>query len=125
MSDDIQSTPAGETLPVQDLSPLKDRKPTKDEIALMARELVLVTLPHKDPGNVPRCKRQNGKSMLAIQPGYQDDPKDKRKSVSHRLPLWQHSAAYPVLDRDRGAAHGTATARARKIPCRLHAKARA
>jgi hypothetical protein len=26
---------------------------SQDEIAFMARELVLVTLPHKDPGEVP------------------------------------------------------------------------
>lgn len=66
---------------MKDLEPTKGRQPTKDEIALMARELVLVTLPHKDPGNVPRWKRQNGNITLAVQPGYKDDPKDKRKSV--------------------------------------------
>ena len=53
----------------------------KDDIALMARELVLVTLPHKDPGHVPRWKRQNGNITLAIQPGYKDDPNDRRKSI--------------------------------------------
>jgi hypothetical protein len=54
----------------------------KDDIALMARELVLVTLPHKDPGNdVPRWTRRNGNITLAVQPGYRDDPKDSRKSV--------------------------------------------
>jgi hypothetical protein len=42
----------------------------KDEIALMARELVLVTLPHKDPGNAPAWSRKNGKISLMIQPGY-------------------------------------------------------
>ena len=53
----------------------------KDDIALMARELVLVTLPHKDPGDIPRWKRQNGNITLAIQPGYKDDPKDRRKTI--------------------------------------------
>lgn len=53
----------------------------KDEIALMARELVLVTLPHKDPGNVPEWVRRNGNITLAVQPGYKDDPKDRRRRV--------------------------------------------
>lgn len=59
----------------------KGRQLTKDDIALMVRELVLVTLPHKDPGDVPRWTRQNGNITLAIQPGYKDDPQDKKKSV--------------------------------------------
>lgn len=48
----------------------KSGKLQNDEIALMARELVLVTLPHKDPGNVPVWTRQNGNISLMIQPGY-------------------------------------------------------
>ena len=59
----------------------KSRQLTKDDIALMVRELVLVTLPHKDPGDVPRWTRQNGNITLAIQPGYKDDPQDRKKSV--------------------------------------------
>lgn len=58
----------------------------KDEIALMARELVLVTMPHKDPGNVPAWSRQNGNISLIIQPGYRKDPKDSRKLVSVGYP---------------------------------------
>src|SRR5215510_11168047 len=53
----------------------------KDDIALMARELVLVTLPHKDPGDIPRWTRRNGNITLAVQPGYKDDPKDRKNSV--------------------------------------------
>ena len=53
----------------------------KDDIALMARELVLVTLPHKDPGNVPEWVRRNGNITLSVQPGYADDPKDRRRRV--------------------------------------------
>ena len=59
----------------------KSSRLTKDEIALMARELVLVTLPHKDPGDVPEWVRRNGNITLAIQPGYKDDPKDNRRRV--------------------------------------------
>jgi hypothetical protein len=53
----------------------------KDDIALMARELVLVTLPHKDPGDVPEWVRHNGNITLAMQPGYKNDPKDRRRRV--------------------------------------------
>lgn len=66
---------------MKDLEPAKGRQPTKDEIALMARELVLVTLPHKDPGNVSEWVRRNGNITLAVQPGYKDDPKDRRRRV--------------------------------------------
>jgi hypothetical protein len=59
----------------------RGRTISKDEIALMARELVLVTLPHKDPGNVPEWTRQNGNITLTIQPGYKGDPKDSRRRV--------------------------------------------
>jgi hypothetical protein len=61
--------------------PIKSSGLTKDDIALMVRELVLVTLPHKDPGDVPEWIRRNGNITLAIQPGYKDDPKDNRRRV--------------------------------------------
>jgi hypothetical protein len=61
--------------------PIKSSGLTKDDIALMVRELVLVTLPHKDPGDVPEWVRRNGNITLAIQPGYKDDPKDNRRRV--------------------------------------------
>ncbi len=59
----------------------KSRQLTKDDIALMVRELVLVTLPHKDPGDVPEWVRRNGNITLAVQPGYKDDPQDSRRRV--------------------------------------------
>src|SRR4051812_24755126 len=56
----------------------------KDEIVLMARELVLVTLPHKDPGNVPAWVRKNGNISLVVQPGTKKDPKtESRVSVGY------------------------------------------
>ena len=61
--------------------PIKSSGLTKDDIALMVRELVLVTLPHKDPGDVPEWIRRNGNITLAIQLGYKDDPKDNRRRV--------------------------------------------
>ena len=52
----------------------KSRQLTTDDIALMVRELGVVTLPHKDPGDVPEWVRRNGNITLAVQPGYKDDP---------------------------------------------------
>jgi hypothetical protein len=44
--------------------------PTSDNLAFIARELVLCTLPHSDPGNVPAWSRKNGNLTLGIQPGF-------------------------------------------------------
>lgn len=60
-------------------TPTTKAKADGHDIALMARELVLVTLPHKDPGNVPTWTRQNGNLTLRIQPGYQKDPKTQKE----------------------------------------------
>lgn len=77
---------AGETPFMQNL--LKDLAPTKaqqnlidasveiiqnpDEIdiAFMTRQLVQCTLPHTNPGDVPRWLRRNGSLSLVIQPGW-------------------------------------------------------
>ncbi|BBL77550.1 hypothetical protein MishRS11D_46480 (plasmid) [Methylomagnum ishizawai] len=45
------------------------------DLVFIARELVLCTLPHSDPGNVPVWGRTNGKLTLKIQPGYKKDDK--------------------------------------------------
>jgi hypothetical protein len=39
-------------------------------LAFIARELVLCTLPHSDPGDVPAWSRKNGNLTLGIQPGF-------------------------------------------------------
>jgi hypothetical protein len=44
--------------------------PTAEEKAFMARQLVQVTLPHRDPKNVPVWSRTNGDLTLGIQPGW-------------------------------------------------------
>jgi hypothetical protein len=44
--------------------------PFDTELAFTPRELVQATLPHKDPGNIPRWLRQNGHYALIIQPGW-------------------------------------------------------
>ena len=42
---------------------------TKKDAAYLPRELVQITLPHKNPGNVQQWKRTNGKLTVGIQPG--------------------------------------------------------
>lgn len=42
---------------------------TADDLAFIAREFVLCTLPHSDPGEVPLWKRTNGSLTLGIQAG--------------------------------------------------------
>jgi hypothetical protein len=45
------------------------QNPYEGEAAYTARELVQVTLPHSNPGNVPLWSRKNGNLTLTIQPG--------------------------------------------------------
>jgi Plasmid encoded RepA protein len=48
--------------------------PTSKDVVFLARELILCTLPHSDPGNVPTWSRTNGNLTLRIQPTYKKDP---------------------------------------------------
>ena len=58
-------------------------EPDAAERAFIARQLVLCTLPHSDPGdNAPRWLRRTGNSSLVIQPGWDGD-KDKSLSLIH------------------------------------------
>jgi hypothetical protein len=52
--------------------------PTPEDVVFMARELILCTLPHSDPGDVLSWSRVNGYLTLGIQPGfnYKGDRKD-------------------------------------------------
>jgi hypothetical protein len=50
-------------------------QPTPSDIACMARELVQVTLPHRNPGDVPEWARSNGNLTLSIRPGWAADQK--------------------------------------------------
>lgn len=49
---------------------ISQRPPTPEELAFMAREFIMCTLPHSDPGDVPVWTRKNGFFSLTIQPGY-------------------------------------------------------
>jgi hypothetical protein len=54
--------------------------PDAAERAFMARQLILCTLPHSDPGNVPIWKRTAGNTSLGIQPGVD---MDTEKSIGY------------------------------------------
>jgi hypothetical protein len=44
--------------------------PAYSDIAYLASELVQITLPHSDPGNIPIWTRRNGDQLLSIRPAY-------------------------------------------------------
>jgi hypothetical protein len=46
--------------------------PSADEMAFLAREFVLCTLPHRNPGDVPAWSRKNGNLTLTIRPGWNE-----------------------------------------------------
>lgn len=50
-------------------------------IKFMARSMVLATLPHSDPGDIPAWGRKNGGYSLVIQPGYSIDDQGSAKSI--------------------------------------------
>jgi Plasmid encoded RepA protein len=47
-----------------------DEPATVKDAAYMPRELVQVTLPHKNPGNIPVWQRTNGNYAVVMQPGW-------------------------------------------------------
>jgi hypothetical protein len=47
----------------------------RSDIAFNARQFVLTTMPHTDPGNVPIWVRKNGNMVLRITPGYRTNLK--------------------------------------------------
>jgi len=47
----------------------------REDLAFIARELVLCTLPHSDPGDVPAWSRTNGNLTLTIRPGWNNKEK--------------------------------------------------
>lgn len=51
-----------------------DPLPGDSDMAFMARDLVQVTLPHSNPGNMPVWGRTNGNVTLTIKPDWKIDP---------------------------------------------------
>jgi hypothetical protein len=49
--------------------------PSQNDIVYLARELVLCTLPHSDPGDVRAWGRRNGDLTLSVKPGIKQDRK--------------------------------------------------
>jgi hypothetical protein len=58
-----------------------DEPATKQDAAYLPRELVQVTLPHKNPGNIPVWRRTNGNLTIGIEPGA-----DYKTGKSHGYP---------------------------------------
>ena len=59
-------------------------RPTLDDLAYMARQLVQVTLPHRNPGELPEWTRSNGNLTLSIRPGWTTDQKTgQRRSIGY------------------------------------------
>lgn len=52
--------------------------PTSEDMAFLAREFVLCTLPHRNPGDVPTWSRTNGNLTLRVTPGYKTDRKTRK-----------------------------------------------
>lgn len=52
----------------------------ENEKAFLARQLVQVTLPHSNPGNVPAWQRRNGNLTLSIRPGWNHE---KNESIGY------------------------------------------
>ena len=50
--------------------------PTAEDVVFLARELILCTLPHSDPGDVPAWSRKNGHLTLTIRPGWNERKKE-------------------------------------------------
>jgi hypothetical protein len=48
---------------------------THEDMAFLAREFILCTLPHRNPGDVPAWSRANGNLTLTIRPGWNHDKK--------------------------------------------------
>ena len=79
---------------------LQDPHVSDQDRAFIARQVVQVTLPHADPGDVPVWKRSNGFLTLSIRPGWDHDRQlPARLSLRHAAPL----AA--LLADDRGGPH--------------------
>jgi Plasmid encoded RepA protein len=59
-------------------------RPTLEDLAYMARQLVQVTLPHRNPGDVPEWTRSNGNLTLSIRSGWTTDQKTgQRRSIGY------------------------------------------
>ena len=50
-----------------------EQDPDAVELAYMARQLVICTLPHRNPGDVPVWSRRNGRATLGLVPGMNID----------------------------------------------------
>ena len=59
-----------------------DPEPTDADRAFLARQLVQVTLPHSNPGDVPIWRRRNGRLTLTLRPYTDNDGKPLHTGAS-------------------------------------------
>jgi hypothetical protein len=78
-------------------------KPHEVQRGYMARELVLCTLPHRNPGDIPAWSRHNGNLTLILQPGIDKDTMKPAGfpygSIPRLLLFWLTSEALRTRDR--------------------------
>jgi hypothetical protein len=77
-----------------------DEPATRQDAAYLPRELVQVTLPHKNPGNVPVWTRTNGNLTIGIQPGMNLITRE-----TYGYPYGTVPRLLPLLGDDRSSTH--------------------
>jgi hypothetical protein len=70
-----QKPPGKRHLKAVQTSQIYATRPSGRDVVYLARELILCTLPHSDPGDVRAWGRRNGDLTLAIKPGVKQDRK--------------------------------------------------
>jgi hypothetical protein len=61
---------------ILDALEISRKAPTAEDMAFLAREFILCTLPHRNPGDVPAWSRTNGHLTLSIRPGWNSKKKE-------------------------------------------------
>ena len=76
LNDSVPKSPTKDHLRFIDRCEVIRQAPTNGEVAFMARQLIQCTLPHSNPGDVPRWMRRNGNASLVLRSGW-DEEKDE------------------------------------------------
>lgn len=84
--------------------------PADQQKAFMARHLVLATLPHRDPGDQPIWRRENGRFILTITPWVDDSGKPRHPygSIPRLLLFWVVTEAARTKSRRLRLGHNLA-----------------
>ncbi len=68
--DDKKPTSKRQKREIENAVKISSTPVTAENLAFIAREFILCTLPHSDPGDVPAWSRKNGNLTLGVQPGF-------------------------------------------------------